>query len=147
VIVLVLVIVVGFATSFDVDVITTDLDPFDSFANPPLDDLIYAGVIATVAFAGIEAAANLAPDLRFGGGDLRKLVIAAATLVPLVYVGVSVVGLMTLPVVSTPDGSETALGTQYIENPVLGIVQNFEPTWIADAMEVPVVAVVPIALV
>ncbi|HEX2129665.1 MAG TPA: universal stress protein [Solirubrobacterales bacterium] len=147
VIVLALVIVVGFATSFDVDVITTDLNPFDSFANPQLDNLIYAGVIATVAFAGIEAAANLAPDLRFGGRDLRKLVIAAATLVPLVYVGVSVVGLMAVPVVETPAGAQTALGTEYIENPVLGIVQSFEPAWVADAMEVPVVAIVPVALV
>jgi APA family basic amino acid/polyamine antiporter len=50
-------------------------------------------------------------------------------------------------VVSTPDGAETALGTEYIENPVLGIVQNFEPQWVADVMQVPVVAVVPIALV
>ena len=147
VIVLLLVIVVGLATSFDIDVLTTELNPFDSVANPSLDDLIYAGVIATVAFAGIEAAANLAPDLRFGGGDLRKLVIVAATLVPLVYVGVSVVGLMAVPVVETPAGAETALGTRYIENPVLGIVQSFEPTWVADAMEVPVVAIVPVALV
>jgi APA family basic amino acid/polyamine antiporter len=145
--VLILVILVGFATSFDIDVITTDLNPFDSVANPSLEDLVYAGVIATVAFAGIEAAANLAPDLRFGGGDLRKLVIAAATLVPLVYVGVSVVGLMAVPVEVTPEGAETALGTVYLENPVLGIVQNFEPAWVADAMEVPVVAIVPIALV
>ena len=147
VLVLVLVIVVGFATSFDLDVITTELNPFDSVANPALDDLVYAGVIATVAFAGIEAAANLAPDLRFGGADLRKLVIAAATLVPLVYVGVSVVGLMALPVEETSSGAETALGTTYIENPVLGIVQSFEPAWVASSMEVLVVAVVPIALV
>jgi APA family basic amino acid/polyamine antiporter len=147
VIVLILVILVGLVTSFDIDVLTTDLNPFDSVANPALDDLIYAGVIATVAFAGIEAAANLAPDLRFGRGDLRKLVIAAATLVPLVYVGVAVVGLMAVPVEPTPSGPETALGNQYLEDPVLGIVQSFEPGWVADVMEVPVVAIVPIALV
>ena len=36
--------------------------------------MIYAGVIATVAFAGIEAAANLAPDLDGSAAvDLRKL--------------------------------------------------------------------------
>ena len=52
------VIVVGLLTSFDLDVLTTELNPFDPDGNPSLDDLIYAGVIATVAFAGIEAAAQ-----------------------------------------------------------------------------------------
>ena len=44
--------------------------------------MIYAGVIATVAFAGIEASANLAPDIESAPVDLRKLVVVAATLVP-----------------------------------------------------------------
>ena len=147
VLMLVAVIVVGLATSFDIDVLTTALNPFDSSANPALDDLIYAGVIATVAFAGIEAAANLAPDLQPGARDLRKLVFAAATLVPVIYVGISVVGLMAVPVVETPDGPQTALGAEFIENPVLGIVQNFEPPWVADVMQAAVVAIVPAALV
>ena len=104
-------------------------------------------MIATVAFAGIEAAANLAPDLEPGARDVRKLVFAAATLVPVIYVGVSVVGLMAVPVVPTPDGPHTALGGEYLENPVLGIVQNFEPAWVSDLMQVAVVAIVPAALV
>ena len=89
--------------------------------------MIYAGVIATVAFAGIEAAANLAPDLERAAVDLRKLVVAAATLVPLVYVGVSVVALMALPVDPTPDGpADGRSATTYLENPVLGVVESFD---------------------
>ncbi len=61
--------------------------PARPFTSPTLEDVIYAGVIATVAFAGIEAAANLAPEIDAAPVDLRKLVVAAATLVPLVYVG------------------------------------------------------------
>jgi APA family basic amino acid/polyamine antiporter len=141
------VIVVGLITSFDVDVLTTVLNPFDATGNPSVEDLIYAGVIATVAFAGIEAAANLAPDIRTAPVDLRKLVVAAATLVPLVYFGVSVVALMAVPVVPTPDGAQTELGTTYLENPVLGVVQNFSPAWVSDVMQVAVVAVVPAALI
>ena len=141
------VIVVGLLTSFDLDVLTSELDPFDPAGNPSLDDLIYAGVIATVAFAGIEAAANLAPDIESAPIDLRKLVVAAATLVPLIYVGVSVVALMAVPVVPTPDGPETALGTTYLENPVLGVVENFDPGWVSTVMQVGVVLVVPAALI
>ena len=46
---------------------------------------------------------------------------------PLIYVGVSVVALMVLPVTDTPAGPQTALGTTYLENPVLGVVESFEP--------------------
>jgi basic amino acid/polyamine antiporter, APA family len=141
------VIVVGLITSFDVDVLTTDLDPFDSFANPSLEDLIYAGVVGTVAFAGIEAASNLAPDIRVRGPGLRRLVLAAVALVPLVYALTAVVGLMAVPVEPTADGPQTALGNKFIEDPVLGIVQSYEPSWVADVMEIAVVAVVPVALV
>ncbi len=141
------VIGVGLLTSFDLDVLTTELNPFDSTGNPSVPDLIYAGVIATVAFAGIEAAANLAPDIQTAPVDLRKLVVVAATLVPVVYVGVSVVALMAVPVVPTPDGPQTALGTTYLENPVLGVVEAFEPSWLSELMQVAVVLVVPAALI
>ena len=138
------VIVVGLITSFDLSALSAELDPF---ASPTLEDVIYAGVIATVAFAGIEAAANLAPDIESAPVDLRKLVVVAATLVPLIYVGVSVVALMALPVHPAPGGPETDLGTTYLENPVLGVVENFSPAWVSDVMQAAVVAVDPAALI
>ena len=55
------------------------------------------------------------------------MLVVAATLVPLIYFGVSVVALMAVPVVPTPHGPQTALGSTYIENPVLGVVQSFTP--------------------
>ncbi len=141
---LVAVIIVGLITSWDPSAVTQNLDPFTS---PTLDDVIYAGVIATVAFAGIEAAANLAPEVRGAPAlDLRKLVIASATLVPVVYVGISVVSLMALPVVDTPGGPSTALGTTYLDDPVLGVVQQFHPAWVSDVMQAAVVLIVPAAL-
>ena len=138
------VILVGLVTAFDPGAITAELDLFTS---PTVGDIVYAGVIGTVAFAGIEAASNLAPDLRVRGGGLRRLVLGAVTLVPLVYAGVALVGLMAVPVVPTADGPQTALGSTYLEDPLLGIVQSYEPAWVGDAMEVAVVAVVPVALV
>lgn len=138
------VIVVGLFTVFDLGALTAELHPFTT---PSLEDVIYAGVIATVAFAGIEAAANLAPDLEYGPVELRKLLAVAAPLVPLIYFGVSVVALMAVPVMATPDGPQTALGGAYIEDPVLGVVQSFEPEWVSDLMQVAVVAIVPAALI
>jgi APA family basic amino acid/polyamine antiporter len=141
---LIAVIIVGLFTVWDPSALTAHLDPFTS---PSLNDVIYAGVIATVAYAGIEAAANLAPEVRGAPAlDLRKLVIASATLVPIIYVGVSVVALMALPVVDTPGGPTTALGTTYLEDPVLGVVQQFHPGWVSDLMQAAVVLIVPAAL-
>jgi APA family basic amino acid/polyamine antiporter len=144
VLLLVAVIIVGAITNWDPGAITRELDLFDS---PSLEDAIYSGVIATAAFAGIEAASNLAPDLDFRPADLKRLVATATTLVPLIYAGVALVALMALPVVQTPSGPETALGTTYLKDPVLGVVDSFDPAWVSDVMRVAVVIVAPIALI
>jgi basic amino acid/polyamine antiporter, APA family len=54
---------------------------------------------------------------------------------------------MAVPVVATPDGPQTALGDAYLEEPILGVVQNFEPAWVSSAMETAVVVVAPVVLV
>ena len=136
---LVVVIVAGAITSWDPGAITDGLEPFTS---PTLEDVLYASVIATVAYAGIEAASNLAPELEFEPADLRHLVGAAAVTVPLLYTGMALIALMAVPVAA----GETALGEQFIEAPVLGTVLSYSPTWVADAMEVAVVAVAPLVL-
>ena len=57
------------------------MDVFTVVFGGTLRDIYLA--LATVAFAGIEAAANLAPDLEAGPMELRKLLGAAVVLVPL----------------------------------------------------------------
>ena len=141
---LVAVIVVGAITSFDASALTAELDLWSS---PTLADAIYAGVIATVAYAGIEAASDLTPDLEFEPRDLRRLVAAAAALVPVLYPGVAIVALMAVPVVATPDGPQTALAGQYLEEPVLGVVKSYDPAWVSDLMQGAVVIVAPAVLI
>ena len=140
---LVAVIVVGLVTSFDLSALTAEIDLFDS---PSLEDAIYAGVIATVAYAGLEAASDLTPDLEFEAVDLKRLVVAGAAIVPILYTGVAVVALMAVPVVATPEGPQTELAGAYLENPVLGVVQNYSPSWVSEVMQVAVVAVAPLVL-
>lgn len=140
----ILLIVVGVAVAFDPGALTQNLDLFTS---PPLDDAIYALVIATVAFAGIEAAADLAPDLDWQAPDLHRSVTVGAALLPILYAGVAVVALMAVPVMAGPGGPETELGGEFIDDPVLGVARSFDPAWVSDLMQVAVVAVAPAVLI
>lgn len=140
----VLLIGLGVALVFEPSRLTEHLD---LFASPSLEDAIYALVIATVAFAGIEAASDLAPELEWSPRDLRRSVTVGAALLPVLYAAVAAVALMAVPVVLGPQGPETALGEEFIESPVLGVARSFEPDWAATLMEVVVVAVAPVVLV
>jgi APA family basic amino acid/polyamine antiporter len=143
VLLLVAVVVVGAITSFDAAALTAELDLFTS---PSFEDVLYAGVIATVAYAGIEAASDLAPDLEFEAIDLKRLVAAGVAVVPILYTGVAAIAIMAVPVVETPAGPETALGSTYLEDPILGVVTSYDPGWVAEAMRVAVVVVAPLVL-
>ena len=104
------------------------------FTDPSLRDIIYAAVVAMLAYAGIEAASDLAPDIEVGRRDLKRIASLGAIAVPLVYAGMAAIALMAVPVVAGPHGPETALGGQYIQDPVLGVVSAFHPHWLAELM-------------
>jgi APA family basic amino acid/polyamine antiporter len=70
------VIAVGAAVVFDPSLLTAQLDLFTS---PSGRDVVYAAAVATIAFAGIEAASDLAPDLEFKPQDLRRASRATST--------------------------------------------------------------------
>jgi APA family basic amino acid/polyamine antiporter len=133
-----LVIAVGVIVVFEPSALTAELD---LFTTPSFEDIVYAAVVATIAYAGIEAASDLAPDLDFEEGELRRIASAGAAIVPLMYAGMAAVALMAVPVVPGPDGPETALSGPLVEAPVLGVVQSFEPGWVSAVMEWAVVLV------
>ena len=58
------VIAVGVFAVFHPDRLTAQLD---LFTDPSLTDAVYAAVVAMLAYAGIEAASDLAPDI-----DVRR---------------------------------------------------------------------------
>ena len=99
---------------------------------PKWSDLLFGMTIAVIAYTGIEAAANLAPGgARVGRHVLRRTVGAGAAVVLLVFVGMSAVALMALPVEqgvpmsvdNQTSGYGTELGGEWIEAPVLGVVE------------------------
>jgi basic amino acid/polyamine antiporter, APA family len=125
------VIGVGVLAVFHPDRLT---DQINLFTSPDFHDIVYASVVAMLAYAGIEAASDLAPDINVNPRDLKRIVSVGALAVPLVYAGMAAIALMAVPVVAGPHGPETALGHRYIEAPVLGIVSAYHPAWVSDTM-------------
>ena len=109
-------------------------DQIQLFTNPSVKDIVYASVIAMLAYAGIEAASDLAPDIDVRPRDLKRIVSVGAVAVPLVYAGMAAIALMAVPVVAGPHGPETALGHEFVEAPVLGVVSAYHPAWVANTM-------------
>jgi APA family basic amino acid/polyamine antiporter len=125
------VVVVGVLAVFHPDRLT---DQINLFTSPDFHDIVYASVVAMLAYAGIEAASDLAPDINVNPRDLKRIVSVGALAVPLVYAGMAAIALMAVPVVAGPHGPETALGHRYVEAPVLGVVSAYHPVWVSDAM-------------
>jgi basic amino acid/polyamine antiporter, APA family len=137
------VIAVGAIVVFHPELLTSNVD---LFTTPSARQIFEALAVATLAFAGIEAASDLAPDLDWEPRDLRRVVSSTAVLLPLGYAGMAAVALMAVPVVPGPDGPHTALGERFIEEPVLGVVMSYDPAWLSTVLQVAVVAVAPAVL-
>ncbi len=138
-----LLVIVGLIVVWDPSALTNSLDAFGA---PSVKSLAEALVISMVALAGIEAASDLAPDLAWRRDDLRRVLRAGTFVVPFIYVGMSLVALMALPVVAGPDGPTTALATTFEDAPVLGITSAFSPEWLSEVFKWAVVAIAPLIL-
>jgi APA family basic amino acid/polyamine antiporter len=123
--VLVLVSLIGFAYYWDPGSIRSSID---LGVVPKWDDLIFALGIASVVAIGIEAASGLAGEVRVGRRGLKRVVLVSISVAILLSVLVSVAALMATPVV----GTRTALGSTYLEAPVLAIVSSYEPGTLLD---------------
>ncbi len=104
------------------------------FTSPSFRDIVYSAVVAMLAYAGIEAASDLAPDIDVSPADLKRVVSVGAFAVPLVYAGMAAIALMAVPVIAGPHGPHTALGGEFVEAPVLGVVSAYHPVWVSHAM-------------
>ena len=139
------IIAVGAAVVWDPGKLTAELDLFGS---PTVTDIVYAAAIATLAFAGVEAASDLAPDIDWEPKDLSRVISAGSLAVPLLYGGIAAVALMAVPVTPRPGGPETELAGSLIKQPVLGVVGAYEPNWLSEVLRWCVVAVaVPVMVV
>jgi len=123
-----LIIVLGLALVFNPDNLTASIHLGTA---PSWADLAYALPIAVIAFTGIEAAASIAGEVSASRKQVRWLVGPGSAVIVLIYVGISLVGVGALPV----HHGVTALGTEHIKAPVLGVVEAFKPRWLADVLK------------
>ncbi len=137
------VIVAGAIVMFHPDRLTSHIH---LFTTPSFRHVVEALAVATLAFAGIEAASDLAPDFSWRRRDLQRVVGASATLLPIMYAGMAAIALMAVPVVPGPNGAHTELGGRFIEEPVLGVVMSYDPQWLSVLLQIGVVAVAPVVL-
>ena len=130
-----LIVVLGLALVFSPETLS------DGFSLAPgqqwLDDLLFAVPLGFLAYTGLETVANLAEEAREPGRTLPRSLFSAIGLVVLLTVLVAVVGVTAFP---AGDGS-TALGDEWLEAPLVGIVTAFEGHLPAAAVDVLRVAV------
>ena len=100
---------------------------------PSVSQLIFALSIAMLAYTGIETVSNMAEEAKDPGSDVPRAVNLVLIAVLTVYMGISVVALSALPVTyhaAVLNGShfQTALGSTYQAEPVLGIIDHLGMT-------------------
>jgi APA family basic amino acid/polyamine antiporter len=123
-----LVVVLGLVVFFDADLLTQSIQ---LGSNPPWEDVLFAVGVATVVFTGLESASGLSGELRVGRRGLERLIASATVSVLVLYVGIAAVALTALPAV----GNETSLARNYLEAPMVGIAEAFQPRWYADPLK------------
>lgn len=113
------------------------VDSVDLGVSPTWGELALGAIIAGVALTGLESASGLAGELRVGRRGLRRVGAVAGVGVLALYIGMALVAVLALPV---EDGA-TALSGEFVEAPVVGIVDQFDPAWAGDALRYAVGAV------
>ena len=128
----VLLVVLGFALLFSGRALTRGLSLGTS---PTWHELAFALPLAMLAYTGLETVANYAEEIRSPGRDLPRSLFSAIGCVVIVYVLIALVGLSAYP---APHGT-TALGTQWLRSPIMGIVaalQTQVPHWFGRVLRV-----------
>ena len=128
-----LIVVLGLALLFSPETLVDGLSlaPGQDW----LDDLLFAVPLGFLAYTGLETVANLAEEAREPGRTLPRSLFSAIGLVVVLTVLVAMVGVTAFP---ATDGS-SALGDEWLEAPIVGIVTAFEgelPAAIVDVLRV-----------
>jgi APA family basic amino acid/polyamine antiporter len=134
------VIVIGLVLFFHLPTIT---DHIRLGSTPSWTGVIYALTITTVAFMSLESASGLSGELSISRTGVRRISWGANLTILVVYVGMAVVAVTAVPVL---DG-HSALATNHLGAPVIGIVERFHPVALADTLKYIVAAAAGLTLI
>ncbi len=92
---------------------------------PTWDRFILGIAVAMIAFTGIETVSNLAEETKNPTKNVPRSMLSVFAAVLVMYTLIPVVALSAMPVFREADGGfATELGDKFINDPVLGIVEN-----------------------
>ncbi len=116
----VLLVVLGFALLFSGKALShgTSLG-----TSPSWHQIAFALPLAMLAYTGLETVANYAEEVRRPGRDLPRSLFSAIGCVVVVYVLIALVALSAFPATH----GTTALGTQWLRSPIMGVVAALQP--------------------
>jgi APA family basic amino acid/polyamine antiporter len=134
------IVVIGLVLFFNPH---TLLDPIHLGSAPKWSDLVFAMTVAVVSFTSLESAAGLAGEVRISRRGLKHMVGTGAVTVVVGYVGIALVAITALPV----HAGHTALATRYLNAPVIGIVTQVHPPWLAHTLRYVVGALATLTLI
>ena len=127
-----LLVILGLALLFSPDLLTQGMSLGTS---PAWSDIAFALPLAMLAYTGLETVANLAEETREPGRTLPRSLFSAIGLVVIITGLIAVVGISAFPV----ENGETALGGEWLEAPLVGIVEALGgslPGWLGDLLRV-----------
>jgi basic amino acid/polyamine antiporter, APA family len=117
-----LLVIFGIAFLFSPDALTRGVSLSGA---PGWGELAFALPLAMLAYTGLETVANLAEETREPGVTLPRSMFSAIGLLVGVYVLLAVVALSAFPVT----GDTTAIGTDWLRSPLVGIVEALRGTF------------------
>jgi basic amino acid/polyamine antiporter, APA family len=115
-----LLVGLGFALLFSTNALTRGLS---LGTKPTWHEIAFALPLAMLAYTGLETVANYAEEVRRPGRDLPRSLFSAIGLVVVIYVLIACVGLSAFP----SETGTTALGTDWLRAPMMGIVSALGP--------------------
>ena len=134
------IVVVGLVLFFSPH---TLLDPIHLGSAPTWSDLVFALTVAVISFTSLESAAGLAGEVRISRSGLKQMVGSGAVTVVVGYVGIALVAITALPV----HAGHTELAGRYLNDPMIGIVTQVHPHWLAQTLRYVVGALATLTLV
>jgi APA family basic amino acid/polyamine antiporter len=135
-----LIVIVGMAVVFDPEIL---LDPIHLGTSPTVSEVIFALTIAAIAFTSLESASGLSGEVRISRAGLKRLVWSTTGTVAFIYVGIALVALTALPV----HNGHTELAGHWVNDPMVGVVEQLRPEWLAHVLRYVVGGVAAVTLV